>query len=114
MIMPLLNPIAGVSKATLATHLADDLSGDNGGVVLMDDDPRAHALRGSRQRCAIGYPSPFHVVPASRRCVREGTQERVPLAAHVPIDAPLRHSPIIQLALMRADGELVPLSPACF
>lgn len=114
MIITVANPSEGVGKTTLAMHLADDLSGDGGGVILMDADPRANAVRWAQRRIQALRAKRFHIRQPARTHVRADLQDLAQRAAYLVIDTPSRLSPITQLALLLADVVLVPWSPeAC-
>lgn len=111
MIIVLLNPIHSVGKTTLATHLADDLSGDGGGTVLIDADPNAGAFRWTRRRLRTHCPSRFHSCTSLATQLREDMQRLGQIAANVVVDLPSRTCPITQLAVLLADVVLVPWQP---
>lgn len=108
MIVALLNPMPGVGKTLLATHLADDLSGDGGGTVLIDADPSVGATRWMQRRLQARCPSRFRSYASSAMQLREGVCEIGQIAAHVVIDLPSRMCPLAQRAVMLADVVLVP------
>ena len=98
----------GIGKTVLATHLADDLSGDGGGTFLIDADPHAGASDWSQRRLRAGCPSRFRSCRSQPTQLRRDVCELQQIAANVVIDLPSRECPITQLAVMLADVILVP------
>lgn len=114
MIVALLNQKGGVSKTTLALHLAGCWAGTGKRVLVVDADPQGSALDWSEQRSREGLPRLFAVVGLARETLHRELPEIAAGYDRVVIDGPPRVAGIARSALLAADLVLVPATPSPF
>ena len=114
MIVALLNQQGGVSKTTLALHLAGIWGCQVRRVDVIDADHDACAVEWSELRAQETLPSRFTVIAIARDTLH---RELAAVARDVDraiVDGPSHIEPITRSALMAADFVLVPVQPPPF
>jgi chromosome partitioning protein len=114
MIVALLNQKGGVSKTTLALHLAGHWARQGKRVTLIDAGPQGSALDWSEQRARCRYARLFGVIGLARHTLHREASELARDADHVVIDGPPRVAALLRSALLAADAVLVPAQPSPF
>jgi chromosome partitioning protein len=112
MIVALLNQKGGVSKTTLALHLACEWARDGKCVVVIDADPQGSALEWSEQRAKQGFPHRFGVNGIARGTSLRETPQLARNADHVVIDGAPRIAGLMRSALLALDLVLISTLPS--
>jgi chromosome partitioning protein len=113
-IIALLNQKGGVSKTTLALHLAGQWAGKGKRVVVVDADPQGSALDWSGRRTKEALPRLFMVLAIARDTLHREASEIARHADHVVIDGPPRLTALMRSALLAADLVVIPALPSPF
>ncbi len=112
MIVALLNQKGGVSKTTLATHIAGELAMRDQHVVLLGADPQGSSLDWTQRRSQQGLPRLFSAVGLARETLHQEAPELARRADHVIIDGPPRIAALARSALLAAERVLIPVQPS--
>ncbi len=112
MIVALLNQKGGVSKTTLATHIAGELAMQGKTVLLLDADPQGSSLDWTQRRQQNGLPRLFGAVGLARETLHQEAPELARRADHIVIDGPPRIAALARSALLAADRVLIPVQPS--
>lgn len=109
MITAILNQKGGVSKTTLAVHLATALALRGYRVMLVDADPQHSALDWQASRVADPL---FPVIGLPTKDLHRQIKQHVGNYDHIIVDGPPRVNELARSAILAADVVLIPITPS--